>query len=388
MSKTYYVPPRFKGPPGQEDMPYLMTAGPVTTSRGVKISMLADHGPEDPEFHALVADLRRDLKRLAGGTAAHECVLVLGPAASDAVLACLAPGKRKKTLVISNGREGERVAQVLAAMQRQTVMLEKPENQPPTAAEVAAALDADHDISHVWLCQCDSSNGLVNPVAEIGALAKERGKTFMVDAMCSFGALPLDMVSDHIDVLAAAPDASLEGVPGFSIVVVRRELLIAAAGKGEIASLDLHAHWTLQESGSAFSLTPPTHALVACRQALRDLEAEGGIGMRRARYQRNAEELLTRMRAMGFTPLLAEADAGPLIQTFLSPRDSKFDFSIFQDALRQRGYLIASGRLAKRAGFRVGNIGQIDHRVIKAFAKAVEEVIKEMDLQEFTPKDA
>jgi aspartate aminotransferase-like enzyme len=58
-----------------------------------------------------------------------------------------------------------------------------------------------------------------------------------------------------------------------------------------------------------------------------------------------------------------------------------------QEGLRQRGFLIAAGALAKRPSFRVGSIGQIDHKVVKAFAAAVEDVLKEMDIQEFTPPD-
>jgi 2-aminoethylphosphonate-pyruvate transaminase len=110
--------------------------------------------------------------------------------------------------------------------------------------------------------------------------------------------------------------------------------------------------------------------------------------MRRARYQRNAEDLITRMRAMGFVPLLADTDAGPILQTFLAPRDKKFDFAAMQESLRQRGFLISAGELAKRPSFRVSCIGQIDHKVVKAFSVAMEDVLKEQDVQEFTPPDA
>ena len=48
--------PTFNGPEGQEDMPYLLTPGPLTTSRGVKLAMLADYGSRDVEFRAIVKD--------------------------------------------------------------------------------------------------------------------------------------------------------------------------------------------------------------------------------------------------------------------------------------------------------------------------------------------
>ena len=47
----------------------------------------------------------------------------------------------------------------------------------------------------------------------------------MVDAMSSFGALPLHMVGQNIDVMVSSSNKCLEGVPGFSYVVVKRDLL-------------------------------------------------------------------------------------------------------------------------------------------------------------------
>lgn len=388
MTNTYYVAPRFKGPPGQDDMPYILAVGPVTTSRAVKIAMLVDMAPDNPEFRALVSDLRRDVKRLAGADAAHECVLLPSTSAVESAMGFFAPAKRKKTLVIRNGRDGERAAATLSALERPTAILEKPDGVAPGVEEVAAALNADHDISHVWMCHCETSSGLINPVGEIGKLVKERGKIFMVDATATFGAMPLDMGGDHIDVLLASPERCLEGVPGCSFVIARRDLLIAGSGKSHVPSHDLHGQWTQQEGNGAFRTTPPTHSLIALRQALRDLETEGGIGMRRARYQRNAEDLITRMRAMGFVPLLADTEAGPILQTFLAPRDKRYDFGAMQDSLRQRGFMISAGELSKQQSFRVSCIGQIDHKVIKAFSVAMEEVLKEQDVQEFTPHDA
>lgn len=390
MTKTYFVPPRFRGPPGQEDMPYLLTAGPVTTSRAARISMLVDYGAEDLEFNALLVEVRRDLKRLSGAGNAHECVILPGPStfAAEAVLTCFAPSKRKKTLVISNGRDGERASAMLTALDRPLVKLEKPDNVLPSVEDVTAALDADADITHVWICHCDSTAGLINHIGDIGKLVKERQKTFMVDATHSFGALPLDVVGDQADVLFAAPDACMESTPGFSFIFVKREMLIAAEGKIPSIAFDLHAHWQAQEGVSAFPATLPAQSLAAFRQALRELESEGGIGMRRARYQRNTEEVMTRMRAMGFTPFLPDSEAGPIIQAFLAPRDKKFDFEKFREGLRQRGFLIAQGILAHKKSFRVGCIGQVDHKVIKSFATAVEEVLKELDVQEFTPQEA
>lgn len=390
MNNTYFVPPGFKGPPGQEDMPYLLTPGPLTTSRSSKIAMLADFGAQNEEFRAIVGEVRRELKRLAGGDDSHECVLLSGPGAYavEAALGGFSPAKRKKTLVVVNGRAGEQAVAMLTTMDRPHAVLEKADGAVATAEDVAAMLQADNDITHVWLTHCEATSGAVTAVEEIGKLVRERNRVFMVEALHSFGALPLDMVKDQIDVLVTTASGCLEGVPGFSIVIAKRDLLIASEGKSHSVALDLAAQWKAQEASNQMSFTPPTHAVVALRQALRELETEGGIGMRRARYQRNAEELITRMRAMGFTPLLPDTEAGPIIQCFLCPRDSKFVFTDFAEHLRQRGFEVAPGVLSKRASFRIGTMGQVNDKVIKALAKAVEAVLKEMDVQEFSAADA
>ena len=390
MNNTYHVPPRFRGPQGQEDMPFLLTPGPLTTSRTVKIAMLADFGSRDAEFRNVVSEIRRELKRLAGCDDSYECVIMQGSGtfAIEASLGSLAPSKKKKTLVIANGNYGDRAATILETLGRPVVKIDKGDSVAPTVEDVTAALDGDADITHVWIIHCETTSGIVNPIEAIGKAVKERGKVYMVDAMSSFGALPLDVVHDGIDVMVSSSNKCIEGVPGFSYVILKRDLLISAEGKCHSVVLDLFAQWKGLESNGQFRFTPPTHALVAFRQALRELESEGGIGMRRARYQRNAEELITRMRAMGFTPLLKDEDAGPIIQTFLTPRDKKFDFEVFYESLRQRGFAIYPGKLTKRPSFRIGTIGQINDKVIKALARAIEEVLKQLDVEEFTPKEA
>ncbi len=50
---------RFNGPAGQEDMPYLLTPGPLTTSRTVKATMMADWGSRDVEFRKVVGEIRK-----------------------------------------------------------------------------------------------------------------------------------------------------------------------------------------------------------------------------------------------------------------------------------------------------------------------------------------
>jgi 2-aminoethylphosphonate-pyruvate transaminase len=378
---------QFKGPDGQEDMPYLLTPGPVTTSRNVKFAMLADWGARDAEFASLVQTNVTALKRLAGCDSSYECVILQGSATSgiEAALGTLSPSKRKKTLVVANGAYGQRAAQIMQRIGRNHVLLSKTELKPLNPEDVAKAVDGDRNISHVWVVHCETTTGLVNPLAEIAAVVKSRGRVLMVDAIASFGALPLDMTAENIDVLVASPNTCLEAVPGFSFVFAKRDLLMAAKGECHSLVLDLFEQWQELEATGLLRFTPPTHALVALRQALRELDDEGGIKGRLQRYRINADAFNTRMRALGFSMLLTSADAGPIVQTVLSPADRKFKFKVFYDKLKAKGFAIYPGKLTHIDSFRVSMIGQINEKLIIQLITAIESVMAEMDVRSFAP---
>ncbi len=379
--------PSFPGPEGQEDMPYLLTPGPLTTSRTVKLAMLADWGSRDVEFRKIVGNIRKRILELANCDGRYECVIMQGSGtfAIEAALGSLCPDKRRKTLVVANGAYGDRAAQILERIGRPYLKIDKGDSTVPTVEEVVTMLDADKSISHVWMIHCETTSGIVNPIEEIGQAVKLHDKVFMVDAMSSFGALPLHMVEQNIDVMVSSSNKCLEGVPGFSYVVVKRDLLEASAGACHSVVLDLFDQWRGLEANGQFRFTPPTHALVAFDQALKEHEQQGGVEGRGARYARNAKALVTGMTEMGFSTLLQEGLAGPIIQTFLTPRDPNFHFEQFYEALRVRGFTIYPGKLTKRPSFRIGTIGQIDERVIAAALEAIRDVVGEMGVKDFAP---
>ncbi len=380
---------RFDGPPGQEDMPYLLTPGPLTTSRTVKGAMLADWGSRDVEFRRVVADIRKGLLELAGADDSYECVIMQGSGtfAIEAALGAFCPKSAGKTLVVANGAYGDRAAAILNRLGRPVVKIDKGDSAAPTPQEVAKALDDDPAITDVWIIHCETTSGIVNPVADIAREVKSRGRVYMVDAMSSFGALPLDM-KDGIDVMVSSSNKCIEGVPGFSYVLVKRDMLVASKGMSHSVVLDLYEQWKGLEANGQFRFTPPTHALVAFHQAMKEHAEEGGVAARGGRYRRNADILIKGMRAMGFSTLLSDNEAGPIIQTFLTPRDPNFDFEQFYEELRIRGFAIYPGKLTKRPSFRIGTIGKVDEKVMHGVLKAIQEVLDDMNVKDLSPLDA
>jgi 2-aminoethylphosphonate-pyruvate transaminase len=141
-----------------------------------------------------------------------------------------------------------------------------------TGAELDAALAADPAISHVVVCHVDTGTGLLNPIAPLAEVARRRGVALIVDAIASFGGLPIDAEALDLEAIVLSPNKWLEGLPGISLVVAKRAALEAAAGRSHSFCLDLHRQWRGLESDGRWRFTPPAQTLAALVAALRQHE--------------------------------------------------------------------------------------------------------------------
>jgi 2-aminoethylphosphonate-pyruvate transaminase len=352
----------------------LFTPGPLTTSDAVKRAMLRDAGSRDREFLAVVREIRLRLLALGGAAPPgdYECVLMQGSGtfAIESVISSAIP-REGRLLVLVNGAYGRRIVQMARIHGIAVDTLEEPENRPIAAGRVAERLEASPGTTHVALVHCETTTGILNPVEAIGAVAARAGAAYIVDAMSSFGAIPIDLAGIHAGYLISSANKCIEGVPGFAFILAWRELLLAAKGQARTLSLDLHAQWAGLESDGQFRFTPPTHALLAFHQALLELEAEGGVAGRAARYARNHATLVAGMREMGFELYLANEDQSYIITTYRYPANPEFRFDTFYEQLSDLGFLIYPGKLSQEPCFRIGTIGRIDKTDIERLLQAI-----------------
>jgi len=366
--------------------PWLLTPGPLTTSRTVKDAMLRDWGSRDVEFIKLNARIRERLVELAGGQGTHVCVPLQGSGtfAVEAMIGTLVPPSGKLAVLV-NGAYGARMVRMCEYLRRNRVVLETPEDTPVDPAALDAALAADPAISHVVVVQCETTSGVLNPVEEIAAVTASRGRRLLVDAMSAFGALPLDTTTTQYDALAASSNKCLEGVPGIGFVIIRQAALEGAKGYASSLSLDLHDQWVAMEKTRQWRFTPPTHVLAALDQALAEHAAEGGIAGRRARYANNCRILVDGLRALGFETLLPDALQAPIIVTVRMPADPKFNFESFYDRLSRRGFVIYPGKLTVADSFRIGCIGRVGEHEMLGVLRAIGEILAETGVSSCAP---
>lgn len=364
------------------DKKFLFTPGPLTTSPTVKQSMLRDLGSRDKEFLSVVSHIRRrllELGHVADGS--YEAVLIQGSGtfAVEAVLSTVIP-RRGKLLVAINGAYGYRMAKIAKVLGISCETMVFDEATPVLTERVRAALAQDSAITHVGTIHCETSTGILNPVSELGHAVSQLGRTLIVDAMSSFGGIPLDLAGDKIDFLISSANKCIQGVPGFAFVLARRDLLEAAEGCARSVSLDLLAQWKGFQNDGQFRFTPPTHALLAFQQALAELEEEGGVEGRARRYSANRRALMVGMTALGFDAYLASGHQSHIITTFRFPTHPRFDFSAFYDRLSELGFVIYPGKVSHADCFRIGTIGHIFPEDIHALVAAISRVLAEMQV--------
>lgn len=358
----------------------LFTPGPLSTSLTVKKAMLRDLGSRDFEFIKIVKEVRQQLLKVGQVDEGDYTTVLLQGAGTFSVEAVLSStlGPSQKILVVVNGAYSKRICDIAAILKIETIVVKFLEEEKIELNKIEEALKNHPDISHLCIVHCETSTGMFNPIKEVGELAFKYQKKYFVDAMSTFGAFPISLRDFHIDYLVSSANKCIEGVPGFSFVLCKKESLEKTERLSRSLSFDLYAQEKGLSLSGQFRFTPPTHVLLAFHQALAELQSEGGPEGRASRYQGNYELLVKGMREFGFKDFLEPQLQGYIITAFRYPRDPLFHFETFYQKLNNRGFVIYPGKVGHADCFRIGNIGRIFKEDIQLLLMAIYEIIKEM----------
>ncbi|AIZ33258.1 2-aminoethylphosphonate--pyruvate transaminase [Pseudomonas parafulva] len=361
------------------DAPILLTPGPLTTTARTRQAMLMDWGSWDADFNTRTASVCEQLLGIVQASASHCCVPLQGSGtfAVEAAIATLVP-RDGKVLVLINGAYGERLAKICQVLGRRFTPVRSDEVRPTCAAEVDRLLADDPTLTHVALIHCETSTGILNPLVDIAEVVAAHGSGLIIDAMSSFGALPIDARQVRFEALIAASGKCLEGVPGMGFVLAEKHALSAAAGNAQSLVLDLHDQYQYLARTGQWRFTPPTHVVAALHAALEQYQQEGGLAARHARYQENCRILIEGMATLGLRSFLPSACQAPIIVTFHAPRDARFQFKDFYERVKAKGFILYPGKLTEVETFRVGCIGAVGPTQMHAAVDAVAQALRDM----------
>lgn len=343
--------------------PYvLLTPGPLTTTNTVKEAMMIDWCTWDDEYNQLVQHIRQKLICLATeSTDKYSTVLMQGSGtfSVESVVGTVIP-QNGKLLVVANGVYGDRIATIANKLMIDTVVLNSGEVSTPDLHLLNKKLEEDKDITHVAVVHCETTTGILNPIEDISNIVKNHNKIFILDAMSSFGGIEMDIDKLHVDYLISSANKCIQGVPGFGFIIAKKDQLEKCENNARSLSLDLYEQWKVMENHNGkWRFTSPTHVVHAFYQALKELEEEGGIKARAKRYRENQKILVNGMNDLKFKPLLSAESQSPIITSFHYPDHQAFDFHLFYNKMKEKGFVIYPGKVTQQQTFRIGNIGDV-----------------------------
>ncbi len=372
----------------ERDTQYLLlTPGPLSTTQTVREAMMQEFSTWDVDYNSIVQSIRERLVSLATcnsiNPGAYTATLMPGSGTFvvESVIGSVIP-PNGRLLVLNNGAYGERITKISRMLGIDTVELHQAEIESTGLGQVEQMVANDQGITHVAMVHCETTTGMLNPVEAVGKIVRRHGRVFILDAMSSFGGIPMSMESTGAHYLISSANKCIQGVPGFGFVVADRATLEGTEGWARSHSLDLLDQWReMEANGGKWRFTSPTHVVSAFSQALDELEAEGGIDTRHKRYIANQKTMVKGMRDIGFRTLIKDEVQSPIITSFYYPDSAGFDFQKLYDALKSRSFVIYPGKVSHAQCFRIGSIGDVHPSDMIELIGHVSEVISEMGIR-------
>jgi aspartate aminotransferase-like enzyme len=353
---------------------YLLAPGPTPIPPEVLQAMalpIIHH--RAPEYEALFADVRRDLRLMfqcrnevllfaASGTGAME----------GAVVNTLSPGD--PVVVIRGGKFGERWAEICEAYGVRVLPVDVPYGKSVDPGIVADVLKREPAVRAVFATQSETSTGAVHDVQALAAIVGATDALLVVDAISSLGVMDLPMDAWGVDLVVAGSQKGLMLPPGLAFAALSDK---AWARVPESRLPKYYFNFTserkaIEKNQSAY--TPAVSLVVGLREALRLILAEGLPNVL-ARHDRLARATRAGVQALGLE-LFAE-HPGCACTAVKAP--AGIEGGAIVKGYRKRGITIAGGQGSMKGKiFRIAHMGYADNSDVLIALGTLELVLAEL----------
>lgn len=359
----------------------LLTPGPATTTDTVKYAQVVpDICPREKEFGLFMEIIATELTHFVTTSSDYTAVLFggSGTAAVEAMISSVI--ENDTVIIINNGAYGRRMCEIAQAYDIHFLEFLSPADQAIDIKELERfILSYPATISHLAVVHMETTTGLLNNIGAIGKLCRKYGIDFLVDAMSSFGAIPIELERMNISFMAASSNKCLQGMPGVSFVIGNKHKLAELMGnKPRNYYLNLQQQYQYFITTRQLRFTPPVQTMYALHQAVEELKREG-INERYKRYQKSWETLVSGLEFLGLTYLVDREHHSKLVTAIVEPNCIRYNFQQMHDYFYQAGFTIYPGKLSCLGTFRVSNIGDISHKDMAAFLHALKDYLQTID---------
>ncbi|MFW6389587.1 MAG: 2-aminoethylphosphonate aminotransferase, partial [Halanaerobiales bacterium] len=339
----------------------LLNPGPATTTDSVKHAQIVpDICPREEEFGLLMKSIASDLTKFVANTKEYITVMFggSGTAAVESILSSVVGNN--KLLIINNGAYGERMCKIAEVYELNYIEFNSKIDDAINLKKLDKFIeDRADEVSYLAVVHNETTTGLLNDIETIGQICKKYDVKLIVDAMSSYGAIPIDMEKMNISFLAASSNKNIQGMAGVGFVIANKKSLEnTKQRKSRSFYLDLYKQYLFFKEKNQTRFTPPVQTLYSLKQAILETKMEG-IESRYQRYSKSWEILITGLKNLGLKYLIPEEYQSRIITAIIEPDCSNYNFKDMHDYFYNRGYTIYPGKLDNKNTFRIANIGNI-----------------------------
>jgi aspartate aminotransferase-like enzyme len=282
---------------------------------------------------------------------------------------------RKSMLCCINGSFGERFSEVAVSNGRTVVKLEPPLGEPILPDELDRVLKNHPEVEAVAITHNETSAGLINPLKELAATAKDHDKLVFVDAVSSMGGTEIKVDEWNIDVCFSSSQKCFGVPPGLGIgSVSERALKASEAAVNKGWYFDFKIWEEDQRQGVGTPVTPAIPQIAGLNTALKMIERRGGKRWYFDLYRERNRRIRSGVERLGLSTFPKKGYESPTVNCINAPEG--VDGSLIYEKMREKGFELAKGYGAlKKKTFRIGNMGYIEMTDIDLMLKALSEVI-------------
>jgi len=277
-----------------------------------------------------------------------------------------------------NGYFGGRMAEMASRCGARVVTVEAEWGKAIEPGDIASALNKEGKVKLVSVVHAETSTGVLQPLEEIGRLARAHEALFLVDAVTSLGGSQLSVDEWGVDVCYSGVQKCVGCPPGLSPITLSQRAWEAVRARGSKVQswyLDLtllEKYWGKER---IYHHTVPMNMIYALHEALR-MALEEGLEARIARHHRNASALRAGLEAMGLGLFASpEVRADPLTSVLVP--DGVEELAVRRRLLEDFGIEIGGGlgHLRGRV-WRIGLMGETSRESnVLLFLSALERVL-------------
>ncbi len=336
-------------------------------------------GHLDPYFLTIMDGLKEMLFRVMNTR--NSLTLPISGTGSAGMEACFVnlvePGDR--VLILTNGVFGVRMQDVAGRLGAVVDALEFAWGTPvvPEAVEKKIRQEAYEIIAVV---HAETSTGVLNPVADIGALVKGTDSIYLVDAVTSLGGIEVRMDDWNIDALYSGTQKCLSCPPGLAPLSFSEKAMAKLTGrKTKVPNwyLDLSLIANYWGRKRVYHHTAPVNMIYGLYQALLLILEEGPQKVFQ-RHRENHLALVSGLEDLGLRMLVDETCRLPMLNAVTVPHG--VDEAAIRRRLRSELKIEIGSGLGPLAGkiWRIGLMGHTSRKEnVSRFLKALQTVLKD-----------